>query len=50
VLRAAADPTTLAGNPVLGPSLVADLIATIGPVLAGAPAVAVFFIALVRST
>jgi hypothetical protein len=37
VLRAATNPTTLAANPALAPSLVADLIAAIGPVGAGAP-------------
>ena len=36
VLRAATNPTTLAANPPLGPSLVANLIATIGPTGAGA--------------
>jgi hypothetical protein len=36
ILRAASQPATLAANPVLGPSLVADLIATIGPTGAGA--------------
>ena len=36
VLRAATNPTTLAANPALSPSLVSDLIATIGPIGAGA--------------
>ena len=36
ILRAASQPATLAANPALGPTLVADLIATIGPIGAGA--------------
>jgi hypothetical protein len=35
VLRAASQPATLAANPALGHTLVADLIATIGPTGAG---------------
>jgi hypothetical protein len=35
-LRAASQPATLAANPALGHALIADLIATIGPVGAGA--------------
>jgi hypothetical protein len=36
ILRAASQPATLAANPTLGHTLIADLIATIGPVGAGA--------------
>ena len=36
ILRAASQPATLAANPALGHTLVADLIATIGPIGAGA--------------
>ena len=36
ILRAASQPATLAANPALGHTLVADLIATIGPTGAGA--------------
>ena len=36
ILRAASQPATLAANPALGHTLIADLIATIGPVGAGA--------------
>jgi hypothetical protein len=36
VLRAASQPATLAANPTLGHTVIADLIATIGPVGAGA--------------
>ena len=36
ILRAASEPATLASNPALGRTLIADLIATIGPTGAGA--------------
>jgi hypothetical protein len=36
ILRAASQPATLAANPALGPTLIADLIATLCPVGAGA--------------
>ena len=36
ILRAASQPATLAASPALGHTLVADLIATIGPIGAGA--------------